>query len=138
MSSNAWNMPASQGKPDGLSKRRVSHGFLRHGDILERRSRGARDSLNRIAASMKTRPPVDQDLLAVVGPEAIIEAKRRLAMLDAIAYAATRMVAGDWRDHVKDLLKRLGRGLSEENFDLEYRREPRPGTKRSAYSLPAT
>ena len=37
---------------------------------------------------MKTRPPVDQDLLAVIGPEAIIEAKRRLAMLDAIAYAA--------------------------------------------------
>jgi class 3 adenylate cyclase/PAS domain-containing protein len=58
---------------------------------------------------MKTRPPVDQDLLAVIGPEAIIEAKRRLAMLDAIAYAATRMVAGDWRDHVRDFLKRLGR-----------------------------
>ncbi|QIG51922.1 GAF domain-containing protein [Nordella sp. HKS 07] len=57
---------------------------------------------------MKTRPPVDQDLLAVIGPDAIIEAKRRLAMLDAIAYAATRMMAGDWRDHVQDFLKRLG------------------------------
>ena len=58
---------------------------------------------------MKSRPPVDQDLLAVIGPEAIIEAQQRLAMLDTIAYAATRMVAGDWRDHIKDFLKRLGR-----------------------------
>ena len=57
---------------------------------------------------MKSRPPVDQDLLAVIGPEAIIEANRRLAMLDAVAYAATRMVAGDWRNHVRDFLKRLG------------------------------
>ena len=67
---------------------------------------------------MKTRPPVDQDLLAVVGPEAIIEAKRRLSMLDAIAYAATRMVAGDWRDHVKDLLKRLGRATQMSRVTL--------------------
>lgn len=57
---------------------------------------------------MKTRPPVDPDLLALIGPEAIIEAKRRLAMLDAIAYAATRMMAGDWRDQIQDFLKRLG------------------------------
>lgn len=58
---------------------------------------------------MKSRPPVDQDLLAVIGPEAIIEAQRRLAMLDTIAHAATRMVAGDWLDEIKDFLKRLGR-----------------------------
>lgn len=57
---------------------------------------------------MKSRPPVDQDLLAVIGPEAIVEANRRLAMLDAVAYAATRMVAGDWRNHMSDFLKRLG------------------------------
>jgi class 3 adenylate cyclase/PAS domain-containing protein len=67
---------------------------------------------------MKTRPPVDQDLLAVIGPEAIIEAKRRLAMLDAIAYAATRMVAGDWRDHVRDFLKRLGRATEMSRVTL--------------------
>ena len=67
---------------------------------------------------MKIRPPVDQDLLAVIGPEAIIEAKRRLAMLDAIAYAATRMVAGDWREHVADLLKRLGRATEMSRVTL--------------------
>jgi class 3 adenylate cyclase/PAS domain-containing protein len=67
---------------------------------------------------MKPRPPVDQDLLAVIGPEAIIEANRRLAMLDAIAYAATRMVAGDWRYHVKDFLKRLGRATEVSRVSL--------------------
>jgi class 3 adenylate cyclase/PAS domain-containing protein len=67
---------------------------------------------------MKIGPPVDQDLLAVVGPEAIIEAKRRLAMLDAIAYVATRMVAGDWREHVKDFLKRLGRATQMSRVTL--------------------
>jgi class 3 adenylate cyclase/PAS domain-containing protein len=67
---------------------------------------------------MKTRPPVDQDLLAVIGPEAIIEASRRLAMLDAVAYAATRMVAGDWRNHIKDFLKRLGRATEVSRVSL--------------------
>ncbi len=67
---------------------------------------------------MKTRPPVDQDLLAVIGPDAIIEAKRRLAMLDAIAYAAARMMAGDWRDHVQDFLKRLGRATDMSRVTL--------------------
>lgn len=67
---------------------------------------------------MKKRPPVDQDLLAVVGPEAIIEAKRRLAMLDTIAYAATRVVAGDWRDHIRDFLKRLGRATEVSRVTL--------------------
>src|SRR5262245_65539269 len=67
---------------------------------------------------MKSRPPVDQDLLAVIGPEAIIEANRRLAMLDAVAYAATRMVAGDWRNHVKDFLKRLGRATEVSRVTL--------------------
>ena len=66
---------------------------------------------------MKSRPPVDQDLLAVIGPEAIIEANRRLAMLDAVAYAATRMVAGDWRNHVGDFLKRLGRATEWAEVD---------------------
>lgn len=67
---------------------------------------------------MKSRPPVDQDLLAVIGPDAIIEANRRLAMLDAVAYAATRMVAGDWRDHVRDFLKRLGRATEVSRVTL--------------------
>lgn len=67
---------------------------------------------------MKTRPPVDQDLLAVIGPDAIIEAKRRLAMLDAIADAATRMMTGDWRDHVPDFLKRLGRATDMSRVTL--------------------
>jgi class 3 adenylate cyclase/PAS domain-containing protein len=71
-----------------------------------------------MAAAMKTRPPVDQDLLAVIGPDAIIEAKRRLAMLDAVAYAATRMVAGDWRDHIQDFLKRLGRATEMSRVTL--------------------
>lgn len=67
---------------------------------------------------MKTRPPVDQDLLAVIGPDAIIEAKRRLAMLDTIAYAATLVVPGGWRDHVKDFLKRLGRATEVSRVTL--------------------
>jgi class 3 adenylate cyclase/PAS domain-containing protein len=67
---------------------------------------------------MKSRPPVDQDLLAVIGPEAIIEANRRLAMLDAVAYAATRMVAGDWRNHIRDFLKRLGRATEVSRVTL--------------------
>jgi len=67
---------------------------------------------------MKSRPPVDQDLLAVIGPEAIIEANRRLAMLDAVAYAATRMVASDWRNHVRDFLKRLGRATEVSRVTL--------------------
>jgi class 3 adenylate cyclase/PAS domain-containing protein len=38
----------------------------------------------------------------------LTELTRRTAMLDAVAYAATRMVAGtSWRDHVHDLLDRL-------------------------------
>lgn len=67
---------------------------------------------------MKSRPPVDQDLLAVIGPEAIIEANRRLAMLDVVAYAATRMVAGDWRNHIEDFLKRLGRATDMSRVTL--------------------
>ncbi|MGE0007489.1 MAG: adenylate/guanylate cyclase domain-containing protein [Parvibaculaceae bacterium] len=67
---------------------------------------------------MKSRPPVDQDLLTVIGPEAIIEANRRLAMLDAVAYAATRMVAGDWRNHVEDFLRRLGRATEMSRVTL--------------------
>src|SRR5262245_54649643 len=67
---------------------------------------------------MKSRPPVDQDLLAVIGPEAIIEANRRLAMLDVVAYAATRMVAGDWRNHIEDFLKRLGRATEVSRVTL--------------------
>ncbi len=67
---------------------------------------------------MKSRPPVDQDLLAVIGPDAIIEANRRLAMLDAVAYAATRMVAGDWRNHVTDFLGRLGRATEVSRVSL--------------------
>lgn len=67
---------------------------------------------------MKTRPPVDQDLLAVIGPDAIIEAKRRLAMLDTIAYAATLVVPGNWRDHAKDFLKRLGRATEVSRVTL--------------------
>jgi class 3 adenylate cyclase/PAS domain-containing protein len=71
-----------------------------------------------MAADMKTRPPVDQDLLAVIGPDAIIEAKRRLAMLDTIAYAATLVVPGNWRDHAKDFLKRLGRATEVSRVTL--------------------
>ena len=67
---------------------------------------------------MKSRPPVDQDLLAVIGPEAIVEANRRLAMLDAVAFAATRMVAGDWRNHIRDFLKRLGRATEVSRVTL--------------------
>src|SRR4029450_8986594 len=75
-------------------------------------------TLSLVGQASKSRPPVDQDLLAVIGPEAIIEANRRLAMLDAIAYAATRMVAGDWRYHVKDFLKRLGRATEVSRVSL--------------------
>jgi hypothetical protein len=37
---------------------------------------------------------------------------RRNAMLDAVAYAATRIVASsDWRQHINDLLEHLGKVL---------------------------
>jgi class 3 adenylate cyclase/PAS domain-containing protein len=79
-----------------------------------------------MAADMKTRPPVDQDLLAVIGPDAIIEAKRRLAMLDTIAYAATLVVPGNWRDHAQDFLKRLGRATEVSRVTLfEVHRGPK-------------
>jgi class 3 adenylate cyclase/PAS domain-containing protein len=79
-----------------------------------------------MAADMKTRPPVDQDLLAVIGPDAIIEAKRRLAMLDTIAYAATLVVPGNWRDHARDFLKRLGRATEVSRVTLfEVHRGPK-------------
>lgn len=40
---------------------------------------------------------------------ALVDAERRLKMLDAVAYAATRLVAGAaWRDQGGDLLARLG------------------------------
>jgi PAS domain S-box-containing protein len=45
----------------------------------------------------------------IVDRRVLIDAERRLKMLDAVAYAATRMVAGaPWRDSVDDLLARLG------------------------------
>src|SRR4051812_7773554 len=47
---------------------------------------------------------------AIMERRALVCAERRLRMLDAVAYAATQMVAGaTWRDHVDDLLARLGR-----------------------------
>ncbi len=41
--------------------------------------------------------------------QAMVELARRTEMLDAVSYAATRMVgSGDWRDAIPDLLTRLG------------------------------
>ena len=57
---------------------------------------------------MKPLPPIDHDLLVAVGPQALIDSDRRLAMLDAVAYAATRFLANAaWREHIPDLLERL-------------------------------
>jgi class 3 adenylate cyclase/PAS domain-containing protein len=51
--------------------------------------------------------------------QALIEAERRLRMLDAVAYAATRMVAGaEWRNHVDDLLARLGQATDMSRVTL--------------------
>jgi class 3 adenylate cyclase/GAF domain-containing protein len=45
--------------------------------------------------------------------DALRELERRTGMLDAVAYAATRMVAGrSWRAHVHDLMDRLGRATA--------------------------
>jgi hypothetical protein len=42
--------------------------------------------------------------------QALIELARRSAMLDAVSYAATQMVAAsDWRSGIRELLDRLGR-----------------------------
>ena len=57
---------------------------------------------------MKSLPAIDHDLLVAAGPQALIDSERRLAMLDAVAYAATRFLANAaWREHIPDLLKRL-------------------------------
>ena len=41
--------------------------------------------------------------------EVFTELARRTAMLDAVAYAATRIVsAADWRSEIPELLRRLG------------------------------
>ena len=55
---------------------------------------------------------------AWIGPQdALGELQRRTAMLDAIGYAATRIVtSGDWQAGIQELLDRLGQqvlGLKE-------------------------
>ncbi|MFO1089143.1 MAG: adenylate/guanylate cyclase domain-containing protein [Hyphomicrobiales bacterium] len=60
----------------------------------------------------------------------LVELRRRTAMLDAVAYAATRMVAGvSWRDHVHDLLARLGLATETTRvsvFEMHTDRDGRP------------
>ena len=55
-----------------------------------------------------------------VGPEdALDELARRTAMLDAVGYAATRIVVGDdWRGGIQELLNRLGRATESSRVSL--------------------
>jgi len=58
---------------------------------------------------------------------ALVDAERRLKMLDAVAYAATRLVAGAaWRDQVGDLLARLGLATDMSRVTL-FEIHPGPG-----------
>ena len=56
--------------------------------------------------------------------EALVELARRTAMLNAIGYAATRIVAGaDWRAGIQELLEHLGQatGVSRVSlFEIHY------------------
>src|SRR5215468_8248692 len=55
-----------------------------------------------------------------IGPQdALGELQRRTAMLDAIGYAATRIVtSGDWQAGVQELLDRLGQATSASRVTL--------------------
>src|SRR5215471_3698885 len=55
-----------------------------------------------------------------IGPEeALGELARRTAMLDAVSYVATRIVAGsDWRAGIQELLERLGHATSVSRVSL--------------------
>jgi PAS domain S-box-containing protein len=55
-----------------------------------------------------------------IGPQdALGELNRRTAMLDAIGYAATKMVVGeDWRDGIQELLNRLGHATGSSRVSL--------------------
>jgi PAS domain S-box-containing protein len=65
---------------------------------------------------MNDHPPIS----TWVGPQdALGELARRTAMLDAIGYAATRMVAGgDWQAGIQELLNRLGHATGSSRVSL--------------------
>src|SRR5882672_703395 len=55
-----------------------------------------------------------------IGPQdALGELQRRTAMLDAVGYAATRIVtSGDWRAGIQELLDRLGQATAVSRVTL--------------------
>ena len=61
--------------------------------------------------------------------QALIELARRTAMLDAVGYAATQIVAAaDWRSGIQELLDRLGRAAGVSRVTL-FEVHSGPGTK---------
>src|SRR5258706_5425550 len=64
--------------------------------------------------------PDQGDRTTRMGPEdALSELARRTAMLDAVSYVATRIVAGsDWRAGIQELLERLGHATSVSRVSL--------------------
>src|SRR5215470_13681984 len=64
--------------------------------------------------------PDDQNETRWMGPEeALGELARRTAMLDAVGYVATRIVAGsDWRAGIQELLERLGHAAGVSRVSL--------------------
>jgi len=84
-------------------------------DALELRFR--RDGAGEFWLALTCRPIVYSGQPAIVSGfhdlterrQAMVELARRTEMLDAVSYAATRIVgSGDWRDAIPDLLTRLG------------------------------
>jgi PAS domain S-box-containing protein len=71
------------------------------------------DSRLKVFAEMRNEIPL------TIERRALVDAERRLGMLDAVAYAATRLVAGaEWRDHVGDFLARLGQATEMSRVTL--------------------
>ena len=117
--------PAPYGQPAG--------GFLMGNDRLERGAAGRIS--HRVAAAMKSRPPVDQDLLAVIGPEAISRPTGgwRCSMRSPMPRRAWWQAIG--ATMCKDFLKRLGRATEVSRVTLF---EVHQGPMASACSLAAS
>ena len=64
--------------------------------------------------------PEEGDRTNRIGPaDAPGELARRTAMLDAVSYVATRIVAGsDWRAGIQELLERLGHATAVSRVSL--------------------
>src|SRR5262249_43703107 len=103
---------ADPADPDQVVELLRAQGFI---DSLEIRWRGA--EAGEFWLALTCRPIVYAGEPAIVSGfhdlterrQAMLELARRTEMLDAVSYAATRIVGrGDWRDAVPDLLSRLG------------------------------